>query len=82
MAKVIIKGEEYEYKRGTTFAEIANDVQASYENKIILANVNGKYKELNKYIASDANIDFVTVSSKHGYKCVRRTMVMIIELRM
>ena len=77
MAKVIIKGEEYEYKRGTTFAEIANDVQASYENKIILANVNGKYKELNKYIASDANIDFVTVSSKHGYKCVRRTMVMI-----
>ena len=77
MAKVIIKGEEYEYKRGTTFAEIANDVQASYKNKIILANVNGKYKELNKCIASDANIDFVTVSSKHGYKCVRRTMVMI-----
>jgi len=77
MAKVTIKEKEYEYKRGTTFGEIARDVQAGYKNQIILANVNGKYKELNKCLGSDADIEFRTVSSKHGYKCVRRTMMMV-----
>ena len=78
MAKVIISGTEYEYKRGTTFAEIAKDVQSKYDAKIILADVNGKYQELNKSITSDTEVKFVTIADKPGYKVLRRTMMMVL----
>lgn len=78
MAKVIISGKEYEYKRGTTYAEIAKDVQSQYAAKIILADVNGKYQELNKCITGDSVIKFVTMDTKSGYKVLRRTMMMIL----
>ena len=78
MAKVIISGTEYEYKRGTTFAEIAKDVQSKYDAKIILADVNGKFQELNKSITSDAEVSFVTIADKPGYKVLRRTMMMVL----
>ena len=77
MVRVTVNGTDYEYKIGTTFAKIANDLQENYKTKIILADVNGKYKELNKVLSVDSDIKFVTVDSKHGFKCVRRTMVMI-----
>ncbi|MDO4187845.1 MAG: nucleoside kinase [Lachnospiraceae bacterium] len=78
MAKVTISGREYEYKRGTTYEEIAKDVQSQYDAKIILADVDGKYQELNKLIASDVDVEFVTMADKPGYKVLRRTMMMIL----
>ena len=78
MAKVIISGKEYEYKRGTTYAEIAKDVQNQYDAKIILADVDGKFQELNKYITQDSEIKFVTMAEKPGYKVLRRTMMMVL----
>lgn len=77
MAKVIINGEEYEYKRGTTYKKIADELQHKYDARIILADVDGKYQELNKFINSDAEIKFVTMRDKAGYKVLRRTMVMV-----
>jgi len=77
MAKVIIKGEEYEYKRGTTYKKIADELQNKYAAKIILADVNGKYQELNKCINSDSEISFVTIGDKDGYRVLRRTMIMV-----
>lgn len=78
MAKVIISGTEYEYKRGTTYEEIAKDVQGLYPARIILADVDGKYQELNKCISSDVEIKFVTMADKPGYKVLRRTMMMVL----
>ena len=78
MAKIIISGKEYEYKRGTSFLEIAKDVQSQYPAQIILADVDGKYQELNKLIASDTELEFVTVADKAGYKVIRRTMMMVL----
>ena len=78
MAKIIVSGTEYEYKRGTSYKEIAKDVQANYPAKIIIADVDGKYQELNKLISSDAEVEFVTIADKPGYKVLRRTMMMIL----
>lgn len=78
MAKVTVNGTEYEYKRGTTYAEIAKDVQSKYSSRIVLADVDGKYQELNKYLSGDADIKFVTISEKPGYKVIRRTMMMVL----
>ena len=77
MAKVTILGNEYEYKRGTTYKEIARDVQSLYDSTIIIADVDGKYTELNKCISSDVDVKFVTISEKAGYKVLRRTMMMV-----
>lgn len=77
MAKVIINGDEYEYKRGTTYKKIADELQHKYGARIILADVDGKYQELNKFINSDSEIKFVTMADKAGYKVLRRTMVMV-----
>ena len=77
MAKVTINGEEYEYKRGTTYKKIADEHQAKYGARIILADVDGKYQELNKFINSDVELKFVTMAEKAGYKVLRRTMVMV-----
>jgi len=77
MAKVIVDGREHEYKRGTTYGEIAKDVQSLYDARIILADVNGKYQELHKYISGDVNIKFVTIAEADGFQALRRTMVMV-----
>ena len=77
MAKVTILGNEYEYKRGTTYKEIARDVKSLYDSTIIIADVDGKYTELNKCISSDVDVKFVTISEKAGYKVLRRTMMMV-----
>lgn len=77
MAKITISGKEYEYKRGTTFGEIARDLQSQYDSTIILADVDGKYTELNKFVSDDVDVEFVTISKKAGYKVLRRTMMMV-----
>jgi len=77
MAHVTIDGKVYEYKRGTTYGEIARDVQKLYDARIVLADVDGKYKELHKCIAGDTELKFVTADAPAGYKVIRRTMVMV-----
>lgn len=77
MAKVTIGEKEYEYKRGTTYLEIAKDVQSKYDSRIILADVKGKYQELNKPIVGDCELEFVTISSKPGFRILRNTMIMV-----
>lgn len=78
MANVLISGKEYEYKRGTSLEKIAKDVQNQYDSRIVLASVNGNYQELNKLIANDCELEFVTISSKSGFRIVRNTMIMVL----
>lgn len=77
MATVFVDGIMYDYKRGTTYGEIAWDVQSKYDAPIILADVDGKYQELKKCITGDTDIKFVTMKTKAGYKVLRRTMMMV-----
>jgi len=77
MAKVLIDGKEYTYSVGTKFEQIASDMQSNYDSRIILANVNGKLKELSKTLAEDCTVDFRTISSRAGFHTFRRTVCLV-----
>ena len=57
--QVTINDKVYEYDFGVTFESIARDFQKDYKDKIVLANVNGKYKELHKLLSDDCNVEFL-----------------------
>lgn len=71
--QVTINDKVYEYDFGVTFESIARDFQKDYKDKIVLANVNGKYKELHKLLSDDCNVEFLTTGTKPGMETYRRS---------
>ena len=55
-----VNGIEKTYPEGTTYLEIAKEFQDQYENDILLVRVNGKIRELEKTLAGDSEISFIT----------------------
>ena len=51
MAKVEILGKVYDYEYGTSFEQIAKDVQKDYDSTIILCVANGKISGRSRAIA-------------------------------
>ena len=56
MAKVEILGKVYDYEYGTSFEQIAKDVQKDYDSTIILCVANGKIRELFKKVMKDCRL--------------------------
>jgi len=71
--QVKINNEVYDYDFGVTFESIARDFQKNYKEQIVLANVNGKYKELHKLLSYDCDVEFLTTSTKPGIETYRRS---------
>ena len=51
---------------GMTLAQLAAEKQNEYKDEIILANVNGKLKELGEEYIPDSDVTFVTTSTSIG----------------
>lgn len=77
MLKVKIGEEEREYPKGVTYETIAMKYQERFESPIVLANVNGKIRELFKRLDRDCRLDFFTVGDSVGYKTYVRTATML-----
>lgn len=75
--KVMINEKEYSYEKGTSYEEIANDVQGQFEGQIVLAVVDGKYAELHKTVEKDISLSFLTVRSTAGHKTYVRTATLL-----
>ena len=75
MAIVKVNGIEKTYPEGTTYLEIARDFQDQYENDILLVRVNGKLRELEKTLAGDSEISFITAKENAGYKTYERSAI-------
>ena len=75
MAVVKVNGIEKTYPEGTTYLEIARDFQDQYENDILLVRVNGKLRELEKTLAGDSEISFITAKENAGYKTYERSAI-------
>ena len=58
MINVKINNKTIEVSEGTLLKEIAKDYQNDFENEIILAKVNGIYKELSDKIKKDCEVEF------------------------
>ncbi|RGE12482.1 nucleoside kinase [Lachnospiraceae bacterium OF11-28] len=77
MAVVKVNGIERSYPEGTTYLEIARDFQDQYENDILLVRVNGKFRELEKTLAGDSEISFITAKENAGYKTYERSAIFL-----
>ena len=77
MAVVKVNGIERSYPEGTTYLEIAKDFQDQYENDILLVRVNGKLRELEKTLAGDSEISFITAKENAGYKTYERSAIFL-----
>ena len=77
MAVVKVNGIEKTYPEGTTYLEIAKEFQDQYENDILLVRVNGKLRELEKTLAGDSEISFITAKENAGYKTYERSAIFL-----
>ena len=77
MAKVTVCGQTREYPEGTALSVVAGDFQDNYKNRIAVAVVNGKIKELFKRVSSDAEVSFLTLKDSVGHKAYARSAIML-----
>lgn len=64
---------------GTRFASLADEYQENYKDEIVLAKVNNKLRELNKVVASDAEIEFITMVERDGKRTYRRCVTFLMQ---
>ncbi|HJD48220.1 MAG TPA: nucleoside kinase [Candidatus Mediterraneibacter norfolkensis] len=63
------------YEAGTTYQQIAEDVQGDYPHQIVLAFVDGyRLQELRKRVKKDCGIRFVTTADKIGHETYKRSL--------
>lgn len=79
MYKLMIHEKEYEYPEHTTFLEIAEQFQESYEDDIVLVLFNNRLKELFKEVPGDGTLSFVTTMDKAGKKAYRRSVTLLMQ---
>ena len=64
---------------GTHFLSLAEKYQEKYKDKIVLALVNNRLRELNKPVDADANISFVTMTHRDGKRAYRRSITLLLQ---
>ena len=62
---------------GITLVKLAMEKQSEYKDRIILANVDGKLKELNEEVSPEKKVDFVTVATSVGNETYRRSVLFL-----
>lgn len=64
---------------GTRFVSLAQKYQEKYKDKIVLASVDNKLRELNNIINSDCTIEFVTMTERDGKRAYRRSVTLLLQ---
>ena len=72
LCKVTIQDQIYEYESGTSFEEIARDLQDTCEHTIVLVFEDGRLRELHHHLKRDCEISFITTADKIGFETYRR----------
>ena len=75
---VHVDGTDREFKKGTTYQEIARICQQEYQHDIVLVFVDGRLQELFKTLEKDCELKFVTTADPLGYKSYRRSMSLML----
>ena len=75
--RVTIDGREYSYPAGTTYGDIARDVQGQYDADILLVLRNGKLRELHKKLEGDSVLAMVTARQRPGQQAYERSAILL-----
>ncbi len=74
---VIIDGEKYVYPLGTSFADIARDVQHNYPYDILLVRQNGELQELSHVLNRNCTLHMLTALDKHGMLAYQHSLILM-----
>ncbi len=79
MLRIVVAGEERLVKRKTLLKTLAEEYQAQYPQKIVLASINYRLRELSKGITDEGELHFVTTDEPAGRKAYRRSLTLLME---
>lgn len=79
LLRAVIAGEERLIKRKTLFRTLAEEYQAKFPQKIVLASINHRLRELAKGITDEGEVQFVTLDDPAGRKAYRRSLTLLLE---
>lgn len=74
---VTIEGRLYRYNEGTLYRDIAEDMQSSYPNDILLVKCNNKLQELDNRLNKPVNMTMLTLRDKPGAQTYERSAVFL-----
>ena len=77
MIKVTINKKELEIKENALLKDLVNDFQKDYKNEIILAKVDGIYKELNDRVKKECNIEFFDLTDCGANKVYLNGLILL-----
>lgn len=77
ICRIQINGKDCEYPYGTLYEVIARDVQADYEDTIVLAVFDCRLRELSKQLHRNGELSFVTTAQKDGRSTYRRSVTFL-----
>ena len=55
-----------------TLQQLAEECQENYRDRIVLANVNGRLRELNKKVTDGATVSFLNMTERDGKRTYRQ----------
>lgn len=74
---VTVNGVQYQYPAGTSYQYIAQELQSSYSNDILLVERNGKLCELGKQLDRDCTLKMITGRDKPGMQTYERSVIFL-----
>ena len=77
MIKVTINKKELEIKENTLLKDLVSDFQKDYKNEIILAKVDGIYKELNDRVKKECDIEFFDLTDCGANKVYLNGLILL-----
>lgn len=75
--RVTINGREYTYPAGTTYGEIAAQMQEGQDADILLVLRNGKLRELHKKLEGDSTLRMITAKERPGQQAYERSAIFL-----
>lgn len=78
MISITYHNNVYYYPENTRYLELAGKVQSEYAHTIMLATVDGKLQELNKYMKPGADVKFLTTADSVGMMTYRRSVEFVL----
>ena len=64
--EITVNGKKYQYSKGITLQEIANEIEKNRKHPVVLAKIGNAYKELNTPIKESCEIEFLDLTNREG----------------
>lgn len=75
--KIYVMGQEKSCPEGTTYRDLATEMQGQVKGQIMLARANGRLCELFKEVEDGSRVEFLTAADKAGHDTYVRSLMLL-----